>query len=117
MKRILTILLLALPVLAVAEETKPAPTKPAANESPRFVPALKDGKPQGIKIYAIKPGSRFAVQGYKNGDTLTAVDGQSVNDKATEATFREVVIDGTRGGKVELLRAGKPMTLTVEVVK
>lgn len=117
MKRILTILLLALPVVAVAEDAKPAPTKPAPKDEPRFVPTVKDGKPVGVKIYAIKPGSRFAVQGYKNGDTLTAVDGQSVNDTATETAFREVVMEGTRGGKVDLIRAGKAMTLTVSVAK
>jgi S1-C subfamily serine protease len=119
MKRVLTILflLVAAPLVA-AEDAKPAPAKPApeAKDTPRFVPSMKDGKPYGVKIYAIKPGSRFAVQGYLNGDTLVAVDGQSVNDKATEATFREVVVEGTRGGKVDLDRQGKRMSLTVAKV-
>lgn len=116
MKRLLTILLLALPVVAIAEDAKPAPTKPAPKDQPRFVPAVKNGKPQGINVFAVKTGTRFANQGYKNGDRLTAIDGQPVND-TTEAAFREVVLEGTRGGKVELVRAGKPLTLTIEVVK
>ena len=46
----------------------------------RFVPATKDGKPSGFTLYAIRPGSVYARLGLLNGDTLTALDGESITD-------------------------------------
>jgi hypothetical protein len=40
----------------------------------RMVPALTDGKPSGVKIYAIRPGSALAAIGLENGDTLRAIN-------------------------------------------
>ncbi len=42
--------------------------------SARMVPALTDGVPSGIKVYAIRPGSLLATIGLENGDTLRAID-------------------------------------------
>ena len=112
MKRVLLILMFAAPFsIAAAEDAKP-PAKTVAKET-RFVPAIKDGKPHGVKVYAIQLGSRHHKQGFKNGDTIVSVDGEATTS-ATEQAFREVLLDGTRGGKVDLDRAGKRMTLTVE---
>jgi len=112
---IVTLLLFAPISSAVAEDAPPAKTAPA--QDARFVPALRDGKPYGIKVYAIKPGSRYAIAGLRNGDTLITVDGQSVNDTASEQAFREVIIEGTRTGKVELDRQNKRLEITMEAVQ
>lgn len=55
--------------------------------SARFVPSIKDGKPNGFKLYAIRPGSMFAKIGMQNADLIKAINGldMSTPDKALEA--------------------------------
>ena len=55
--------------------------------SARFVPSSKDGKPNGFKVYAIRPGSVFAKLGMQNADLVRTINGldMSTPDKAFEA--------------------------------
>lgn len=55
--------------------------------SARFVPSIKDGKPNGFKLYAIRPGSMFAKIGLQNADLIKVINGldMSTPDKALEA--------------------------------
>ena len=46
----------------------------------RFVPSVRDGKPNGFKVYAIRPSSLFGKLGMQNGDTLKQING---NEMAT----------------------------------
>ena len=87
----------------------------AAARDVRVVPAFKDGKPQGFKLYAIRPGSLAAMLGFANGDTLAAIDGQSLDsiDKMLDAFAKlpgapSVVI-------VEVVRRGKRMSLEYRI--
>jgi general secretion pathway protein C len=48
--------------------------------SARFVPSIKDGKPNGFKLYAIRPNSIFGKIGLQNGDTIKGING---NDMTT----------------------------------
>ncbi len=52
----------------------------------RVVPSIKNGVPNGFKLYAIRPGSVYAALGFLNGDTITAVNGHDMSslDKALE---------------------------------
>jgi general secretion pathway protein C len=52
----------------------------------RFVPSIKDGKPNGFKLYAIRPNSIFGRIGLQNGDTIKAINGMDMSspDKALE---------------------------------
>jgi general secretion pathway protein C len=52
----------------------------------RFVPSIKDGKPNGFKLYAIRPNSIFGKIGLQNGDTVKAINGMDMGtpDKALE---------------------------------
>lgn len=52
----------------------------------RFVPSVKDGKPNGFKVYAIRPNSLFAKIGLQNGDTIKGINGMEMTspDKALE---------------------------------
>jgi general secretion pathway protein C len=52
----------------------------------RFVPSIKDGKPNGFKLYAIRPNSIFGLIGLQNGDTVKAINGLDMSspDKALE---------------------------------
>ncbi|CAN5906797.1 hypothetical protein BH11MYX2_BH11MYX2_20900 [soil metagenome] len=51
----------------------------------RFVPHVQDGKTNGFKMYAIRPGSSFAKGGLQNGDLVTAVDGREIAAEANNA--------------------------------
>jgi general secretion pathway protein C len=80
----------------------------------RVVPAMKNGKPEGIKLYAIRPTSPYAKLGLTNGDTLQSINGFELNSmekgleiygKLREATSLEV----------EIQRRGKPVTLKYRI--
>jgi general secretion pathway protein C len=76
----------------------------------RVVPAMKNGKPEGIKLYAIRPNSPYAKLGLTNGDTLQSINGFELTsvDKGLEiyAKLREAT-----SLEVEVVRRGKPVTL------
>jgi hypothetical protein len=86
----------------------------AAAKTARFVPAVKDGKPDGFKLYAIRPGSVFDLLGFLNGDTVEAVNGFELSsaDKALEVYTK--VRDATQL-QIGIVRRGKPMTLNYAV--
>jgi general secretion pathway protein C len=54
--------------------------------SARIVPSVKDGQPNGFKLYAIRPGSLYSLLGMFNGDTINAINGNPMTtpDKALE---------------------------------
>jgi general secretion pathway protein C len=75
------------------------------------VPAVKDGKPDGFKLYAIRPSSVYSKLGLQNGDTLQSINGfdltsadkaLEVYTKLREATSLQVTV--TRRGKQEQIQ-------------
>ena len=54
--------------------------------SARIVPSVRNGKPNGFKLYAIRPGSLYSLLGMFNGDTISAINGHAITtpDKALE---------------------------------
>ena len=82
----------------------------AVIRSARVVPAMKDGKSDGIKVYAIRRGTPLQLLGLQNGDTLRAINGHPLlsPEQALEAyaTVREATAI-----TLELSRRGKPLTL------
>ncbi|MGE5181163.1 MAG: type II secretion system protein GspN [Acidobacteriota bacterium] len=80
----------------------------------RVVPAVKNGKPAGFKIYGVKPDSFVAHLGLESGDTITSVAGEPMAsiDKALEVYTK---LRGAKVGdivKVTVERRGAPTTLT-----
>jgi general secretion pathway protein C len=45
----------------------------------RFVPSIKDGRPNGFKLYAIRPNSIFAAIQLQNGDTVKSINGMEMS--------------------------------------
>jgi hypothetical protein len=82
----------------------------------RVVPSMLDGKTNGFKLYAIRPSSVYAALGLLNGDTVTSINKMELTsaDKALEAYSK--LRDAT-AVEIQLLRRGKPLTLTITVVK
>ena len=87
---------------------------PMANRGARIVPAVKDGKPDGFKLYAVRPDSLLAALGLHNGDTVTAINGHLLGtpDHVLE------LYDRLRDAKVftvTITRAGASLTLNYRV--
>lgn len=76
----------------------------------RVVPAVKNGKPDGFKLYAIRPSSAFAKLGLSNGDTLQSINGFELTsaDKALEVYTK---LREATSLEMEITRRGKPITL------
>lgn len=80
----------------------------------RVVPSVKDGAPNGFKLYAIRPSSVYGKIGLRNGDTVTAVNGFDLSspDKALEVYTK---VREASNLTVSVLRRGKPMTLNYTI--
>jgi general secretion pathway protein C len=80
----------------------------------RIVPSVKNGEPNGFKLYAIRPSSVYAKIGLMNGDTLHAVNGFELNsmDKALEVYTK---VKESSNLSVNITRRGKPMTLSYSI--
>jgi serine/threonine protein kinase len=61
-----------------------------APTSARLVPAMKNGAPEGLKVYALHAGTLLDAIGISNGDTIAAIDGHPTPDiGALDAAVRE----------------------------
>lgn len=83
----------------------------------RVVPAVKNGKPEGYKLYAIRPSSVFARLGFENGDTVHSINGASLADVDDLVSL---VVDAKRkvsSFDFELTRGGQPLTLHVQITR
>lgn len=80
----------------------------------RFVPAVKNGQPDGVKIFAVRATSPYAALGVQNGDTLRFIAGVHVEsaDAALDALAR---IAEKKTATIELTRRGAPVTLMYSV--
>jgi general secretion pathway protein C len=80
----------------------------------RVVPSMKNGKPDGFKLYAIRPGSAFAKLGLTNGDTLQSINGFELTsaDKALEVYTK---LREATSLEVDVTRRGKPVTLKYSI--
>lgn len=80
----------------------------------RVVPSIKNGVPNGIKLYAIRPNSLYSAAGLSNGDTITAINGQETPsiDKVIEAYGK---VKTAPRLTLDIIRRGKDMTLTIVV--
>ncbi len=85
-----------------------------AAKGARVVPAVKNGKPDGFKLYAIRPSSVYAMLGLSNGDTLQAINGFELTsaDKALEVYTK---LREATSLQVQVQRRGKDMTLNYTI--
>jgi general secretion pathway protein C len=80
----------------------------------RIVPSVKDGQPNGFKLYAIRPNSVYAKLGMRNGDTISSVNGFDLSspDKALEVYTK---VREASNLSVSVIRRGKPQTLNYNI--
>jgi general secretion pathway protein C len=77
--------------------------------SARIVPSVRNGKPNGFKLYAIRPGSLYSLLGMFNGDTINAINGHPITtpDKALEIYTK---LRSASHLSIAFNRRGKPIT-------
>jgi len=80
----------------------------------RVVPSVKNGKPDGFKLYAIRPNSVYAKLGLQNGDTLQSINGFELTsaDRALEVYTK---LREASALQVDVTRRGKPTTLNYRI--
>ncbi|WP_147448923.1 type II secretion system protein GspC [Corallococcus terminator] len=80
----------------------------------RVVPAFKDGRPVGFKLFSIKDGSFYSRLGLRNGDVLQRINGLDLDgpEKALEAftSLREA-----RRIELQIERGGAPVRKTFDI--
>ena len=86
----------------------------AVAKGARVVPAMKNGKPEGFKLYAIRPTSVYGKLGLTNGDTLTSINGFELTsaDKALEVYTK---LKDANSLTVDITRRGKPVTINYTI--
>ncbi len=80
----------------------------------RVVPSVKNGQPNGFKLYAIRPSSVYAKIGLMNGDTIHAVNGFELTslDKGLEVYTK---VKESTSLSVSVTRRGKPLNLSYTI--
>ncbi len=73
----------------------------------RLVPALRDGKVEGFKLYGIRPLSPLATIGLRNGDTVLSIQGvELTSPHSALALYRQLVSDRPNPVVVDVRRDG-----------
>ena len=80
----------------------------------RIVPAVKNGRPDGMKLYAIRPSSLWAALGFQNGDTVHSINGIDLDDPSKALDIYTKLRDATRL-EIELSRRGRPEILVITI--
>ncbi|NVJ13677.1 type II secretion system protein GspC [Myxococcus sp. AM010] len=80
----------------------------------RVVPAFRDGKPQGFKVFSIKKGSLYEQLGIQSGDVLRRINGVSLDtpDRALEAF---TLLRGAPHLELDIERGGSPVRKVYDV--
>jgi general secretion pathway protein C len=86
----------------------------ALAKAARIVPSVKDGQPNGFKIYAVRAGSPYSKIGLMNGDTIHAINGHEITtpDKALEVYSK---VRNATHITVGLTRRSQPLTLDYSI--
>ena len=97
---------------ALVEKVLVNPT--AMSRGARIVPSVKNGQPNGFKMYAIRPTSVYSKIGLMSGDTLHAVNGFELTsmDKALEVYTK---VRESSSLSISITRRGKPVTLNYTI--
>lgn len=82
----------------------------------RVVPAIKNGKPDGFKLYAIRPSSPYSAIGLHNGDTIHAIN-NFVLDSPEDALDAYMGLRTATTLTLDVTRRGRPVVLSIEITK
>ena len=87
-----------------------------ATRGARVVPSMKNGQPNGFKLYAIRAGTIFDALGFRNGDTVQSINGQPLDSPSAALDLYDKLksVDAIR---IELERRGRPEVLKIMVTR
>ncbi len=76
----------------------------------RIVPSIKNGRTNGFKLYALRPGSIYVRAGFMNGDTVHSLNGHALTtpDRLLEI-YDKVKLSAK--WQISITRRGKPVML------
>lgn len=80
----------------------------------RLVPAYRDGKSQGFKMFSIRPDSLYSRLGLRNGDVLQRINGLSLDSVERGLEAYQKMRESPRL-ELDVERNGQPMRLTYSV--
>lgn len=78
------------------------------------IPYVENGRLVGFRILEIDPGSIFDVAGFQNGDIITHINDQAIND-AGLAIRALGSLKNTTTATFKYLRGTSPMNLTIQI--
>ena len=81
----------------------------------RIVPAVRDGRPIGFRLFSIRRASPYAAIGLKNGDVITGVNGLPVSTP-DHALARYQQLRSARSFHLDVCRRGRRHLLLVDLV-
>jgi len=80
----------------------------------RVVPAIKNGRVDGFKLYAIRPNSIFSALNLMNGDTVHSINGYEIEDTAQALEVYTKVKDAS-SLDIVVIRRGREVNLTIDI--
>lgn len=80
----------------------------------RAVPNTENGVPAGFKLFQIVPGSIYEQLGLKNGDVITGLNGQPMNDLGKAVEMLEELKKSPHL-ELQVKKDGKPLTYTYDI--
>jgi len=80
----------------------------------RAIPNIQNGKTNGFALSEIEPGSVFDEMGLQEGDVLSSINGQAMNDPALAMQMMSQLRNATQI-RIQVLRDGHPTTLSYQI--
>lgn len=81
----------------------------------RCIPNFEGGAPVGFKCFQIVPGSIYDKLGLINGDVLTGINGQTLNDPGQAFAMLSELKNNAKHLELTIKRDGKPQTLVYDI--
>lgn len=81
----------------------------------RIVPSVRNGKPNGIKLYAIRPSSIYAKLGLRNGDTISSINGFPITTSPDKALELYTKLKSSSNISISVIHRGKSRTVNYSI--
>lgn len=83
----------------------------------RVIPIVKDGQRRGFRLYGMSEGSPLRLLGLTNGDAITSVDGNLLDNlESALMTYQRVRRGPEKRFEVEVERRGEALVKTYEIL-
>jgi general secretion pathway protein C len=80
----------------------------------RAIPNVENGKTDGFRISEVIPGSLFSQMGLRNGDVVSSVGGQALNDPTQAITLLNSLRTSS-SLSITVSRHGRPVELNYQI--